>query len=65
MLTDKVMATYKAAKKDKEFKAAILSADEDKIGLFPNDIEKAFIAATYYGWLVAKHGDGWREMIGG
>jgi len=63
-MTAKMRATYKAAKKDKEFIAAIASADNDKMpSFFADDLEKSIVVSTYYGYLVAKHGDNWKQHI--
>ena len=63
-MTTKVRLTYKAAIKDEGFKAALLSADNDKMpGFFADDLEKVVVASTYYGYLVAKYGDDWKQYI--
>lgn len=63
-MTPKVKKLYDSAIKDKQFLSAIKESDNDeKPGLFSDEIEKVIFSSMYYGWLVAKYEKEWEKHI--
>lgn len=63
-MTESVRKKLKSAKANKEFLHAIYEADKDKPpGIFASDIEEHLFVVVYYGWLVGKYGNDWRDYL--
>ena len=63
-MTEKIREVYKSAKKNKQFNDDILRADGDTPpNFFSNEIVKHIYTTTYYGWLVAKYGENWKQHL--
>lgn len=63
-MSTRVKLLLKAGKKNKEFNAAILSADGDKPpGFFASTVDEGIYTTVYYGWLVCKYGDSWEDHL--
>lgn len=63
-MTDLVRNLYDSAIKNDEFIKAAKEADGDsKPGLFASQNEKIVYATIYYGWLVGKYGNNWRNQL--
>lgn len=61
-MTERIRQQLKAAKLNKEFLAAIKEADNDNPpGFFADSLTEHLFCAVYYGWLVGKYGNKWRQ----
>ena len=55
---------YKCALSNIEFLNAIKEADNDKKPtMFSGEFEKHMFVTTYYGWLVGKYGNEWKDFV--
>jgi hypothetical protein len=56
---------YKSAIKNKKFQEQLLLADpkDKKPGFFASELDKLIFITVYYGWLVARWQEKWKENL--
>lgn len=62
-MTFEINNLFKGAKNNQTFRKELEAADNNKMSFFISDLEKHIWASFYYGWLVGKYKDNWKNHI--
>lgn len=63
-MDSRIREIHKSGLKNEEYLTAIYEADGDKKPhKFSCDLTKHLFATVYYGWLVGKYGNAWKEHL--